>query len=110
MRAQGRDNYKQAQLCSQVEQIASLALGSSRDPRINQLMVHSVEASVDGARLTVNVMPGDTESLESLESLMDALNGARPWLRRQIAEEIVRKRTPDIRFQVVLGQELESDE
>jgi ribosome-binding factor A len=86
-----------------VEQIASLALGSSRDPRINQLMVHSVEASADGARLTVNVIPGDPEGLESLELLMHALNGARPWLRRQIAEEIVRKRIPEVRFEVILG-------
>ena len=103
MRAPGRDNHKQAQLCAQVEQITSLALGASRDPRINQLMVHSVEASADGARLTVNVIPGDPEGLESLESLMEALNAARPWLRRQIAEEIVRKRTPDVRFEVILG-------
>jgi len=103
MRASGRDNRKQAQLCAQVEQIASLALGSSRDPRINQLMVHSVDASPDGARLTVNVVPGDPATFESLESVMDALNGARPWLRRQIAEEIVRKRTPEIKFEIIVG-------
>jgi ribosome-binding factor A len=103
MRASGRDNRKQAQLCAQVEQIASLALGSSRDPRLNQLMVHSVEASADGARLTVNVIPGDEGSFESLESLMDALNGARTWLRHQIAEEIVRKRTPEIKFEFIVG-------
>ena len=29
----------------------------------------------------------------------------RPWLRRQVAAEINRKRTPDIRFQVVFSAE-----
>ena len=107
MRASGRESHKQAQLCAQVEQIASLALGSSRDPRLNQLMVHSVHASPDGARLTIYVIPGDPESFESLTSLMDALDSARPWLRRQIAEEIVRKRTPEVRFEIVLADESE---
>ena len=105
MRAPGRDNYKQAQLCAEVEQVAALALGSSRDPRLNQLIVHSVQSSADGARLTVYVTPGDPEGLDSLASLMEALDAARPWLRRQIAEEIVRKRTPEVRFEVVLGAE-----
>lgn len=109
MRAPGRENHKQAQLCSQVEQIASLALGSSRDPRLNQLTVHSVRASADGARLTIYVTPGDPDGVESLTSLMEALDSARPWLRRQIAEEIVRKRTPEVRFEIVLGT-VEPDE
>jgi ribosome-binding factor A len=108
MRSAGRDYHKQAQLCAEVEQIAVLALGSSRDSRLNQLMVHSVEASADGAKLTVNVIPGEAENFESLESLTEVLNAARPWLRRQIAEEIVRKRTPEIRFVIVLGLEDDS--
>ncbi len=70
---------------------------------MNQLMVHSVQASADGARLTVFVMPCDPEGIESLSALMEALDAARPWLRQQIAEEIVRKRTPDVRFEVILG-------
>jgi len=110
MRAPGRENHKQAQLCSQVEQIASLALGSSLDPRLNQLIVRSVQASADGARLTIFVTPGDPESVDSLTSLMEALDSARPWLRHQIAEEIVRKRTPDVRLEVILGQEPEDIE
>jgi len=105
MRSRGSENRKQAQLCAEVAEIASLALGSSRDPRLNQLLVHSVTASTDGARLIVNVVPTDVDSFDSLESLMSALDSARPWLRSQIASEIYRKRTPDIRFQIVLGAE-----
>jgi ribosome-binding factor A len=105
MRPRGNDNRKQAQLCAQVAEIASLALGSSRDPRLNQLLVHSVTASADGARLIVNVVPTDIANFDSLELLVAALDAARPWLRSQIASEIYRKRTPDIRFQIVIGEE-----
>ena len=103
MRSKGHEHRKVAQLCAQVAEVASLALGASRDERLNQLLVHSVDASADGARLIVNVVP-DIDNLESLESLMDALEAARPWLRSQIAAEIYRKRTPEIRFQIVLGE------
>ena len=105
MRSRGSENRKQAQLCAQVEEVASLALGSSLDPRLNQLLVHSVTASTDGARLIVNVVPTDIANFDSLESLMAALDAARPWLRSQIASEIYRTRTPEIRFQIVLGDE-----
>ncbi len=105
MRSKGSENRKQAQLCAQVAEVASLALGSSRDPRLNQLLVHSVTASADGAKLIVNVVPTDIATFDSLELLVAALDAARPWLRSQIASEIYRKRTPDIRFQVVLGDE-----
>jgi ribosome-binding factor A len=103
MRPRSYDNRKQAQLCAQVAEVASLALGSSRDPRLNQLFVHSVEASADGSRLIVNVVPADVADFDSLESLVATLDAARPWLRRQVAAEIYRKRTPEIRFQVVLN-------
>ena len=104
MRSKGHEHRKLAQLCAQVAEVASLALGASRDARLNQLLVHSVEASPDGARLFVNVVPSDVGDIASLEALMDALEAARPWLRGQIAAEIHRKRTPDIRFQIVLGR------
>jgi ribosome-binding factor A len=73
--------------------------------RLNQLLVHSVDASPDGVRLTINVVPNDIANFDSLGSLMEALEAARPWLRGQVAAEINRKRTPDIRFQIVLGSE-----
>ncbi len=105
MRSKGNEHRKQAQLCAEVAKLASLALGASRDVRLNQLLVHSVDATHDGARLTINVVPSDIANFDSLESLMEALESARPWLRGQVAAEINRKRTPDIRFQIVLGSE-----
>jgi ribosome-binding factor A len=102
VRSKGHEHRKQAQLCAQVARLASLALGASRDTRLNQLLVHSVDASHDGARLTINVIPTDVANLDALESLTEALEAARPWLRGQVAADINRKRTLEIRFQVLL--------
>lgn len=104
MRTKAPFNRKQAQLCSEVEQIVTLILGSSVDERLQQLSVHSVEAASDGACLTVYVIPlGELELDASLE-LMEALEGARAWVRQQVACDINRKRTPELRFQLLFSR------
>jgi ribosome-binding factor A len=71
-------------------------------------MVHSVRAAADGSRLVVHVVPTDLADFSELEQLMSALDHARPWLRRQVASEINRKRVPDIAFQILLNPEVDS--
>ncbi len=100
-------NHKQAQLCAEVAEVASLALGASTDSRLHQVMVHSVTASDDGGRLTVNVVPNEIADFGELELLMAALDRARPWLRQQVASEINRKRVPEIAFQIILSRDSE---
>ena len=109
MKSAGRTNYKQAQLCAEVSEVATFALGSSRDSRLQQLMVHSVKASKDWSTLVVHVVPTAIANFAELEQLMAALDHARPWLRQQVASEINRKRTPEIAFQIVLNPESADD-
>jgi ribosome-binding factor A len=107
MKSKSRTQYKHAQLCAQVEDIASLALGSATDSRLNQLLVHSVTPSANGARLTIHVMSPDIRDFDTIDEVMTALQCAKAWLRQQIAEDINRKRNPDIDFQLVF---VEKDE
>ncbi|HEY5960316.1 MAG TPA: ribosome-binding factor A [Polyangiaceae bacterium] len=99
-------NRKQAQLCSEVEQIVSLVIGASHDERLQQLYVHSVEISKDGACLTVNVVPPNPLDAEAFADILMALTAAKSWIRQQVASEINRKRTPELRFQLLQTQEL----
>lgn len=105
MKNQRSGGHKQAQLCAQVAEIASLALGASEDPRLQQLIVHSATASSDGNKLVVHVVPTEALTFEDLEQLVATLDHARSWLRQQVATEIYRKRVPDVAFQIVLGAE-----
>lgn len=105
MRTRPTFNRKQAQLCSEVEQIVSLVLGSSKNSRLQQLYVASVEVSKDGACLVVYVAPPTPLDFEETEATLLALEGARAWVRQQIAVEINRKRTPEVRFQLLFNPE-----
>ena len=100
-RNSAKEDRKLAQLCAQVEEIVSLALGDSADQRLHDLIVQSVSPGPDGARLLVAVVATNPLDLDSLEELHGALESARPWLRQQVAAEIHRKRTPDLAFQVL---------
>ena len=96
-----KQERKLAQLCAQVEEIVSLALGDSADDRLHDLIVQSVSPGPDGNRLLIAVVATEPLDMASIESLYRALEGARPWLRQQVADGIHRKRTPDLAFQVL---------
>jgi ribosome-binding factor A len=95
------EHRKLERLCAQVEQVVSLSLGGSQDERLRNLLVHSVHAVPDGSRLVVSVAAGAEVSLDGLDDIYGALLHAGPWLRRQVAAEIHRKRTPELTFQVL---------
>jgi ribosome-binding factor A len=101
MRSPTSFNRKQAQLCSEVEQVVALVLGSSIDERLQRLYVHSVSIAKDGTCLLISVIPSDPLDVESAAELITALDGAKTWVRQQVAEEINRKRTPELRFQLI---------
>lgn len=93
-------NRRQSRLSRQIEQVTSLALGASGDARLRDLIVHSVVASEDGAKVVVRVVLSGETSVESIERAYQALGAARAWLRLQVAADIHRKRTPELEFQV----------
>ena len=101
IRNSAKEDRKLAQLCAQIEEIVSFALGDAADHRLRDLLVRSVSPGPDGARLLVAVMATHRLDIDPLEELHRALDGARPWLREQVAAEIYRKRTPDLTFQVL---------
>ena len=97
----GSSHKKLERLCAQVEQVVSLSLGGSEDERLRSLMVESVRAAGDGSRLVVSVVADADVGLDELDQIYAALVRAGPWLRRQVAAEIQRKRTPDLSFLVL---------
>jgi ribosome-binding factor A len=92
---------KLERLCAQVEQVVSLSLGGSEVELLRSLVVDSVRAAGDGSRLVVSVVAGADVGLDELDQIYAALLRAGPWLRRQVAAEIHRKRTPDLSFVVL---------
>jgi len=92
---------KLERLCAQVAEVVSLSLGGSEDERLRSLVVESVRAAGDGSRLVVSVVAGADVGLDELDEIYAALRHAGPWLRRQVAAEIHRKRTPELAFLVL---------
>ena len=92
---------KLERLCAQVREVVSLSLGGAEDERLRSLTVESVRAAGDASRLVVSVVPDGDVGLDELDEIYAALLHAGPWLRRQVAAEIHRKRTPELAFLVL---------
>ncbi len=91
---------KQAQLCAQAREALCLALGDAADARLHDLHVEAVVLAEGGAHLIVVLTPVRQLDEEELDASVEALFAARPWLRRQVAAEIHRKRAPELAFQI----------
>jgi ribosome-binding factor A len=96
-----KEERKLAQLCAQVEQIISFALGEAKDERLRAIAVRSVLPGPDAGRLLVSLTAHEQLTIEQIEQLHAALEHARAWLRRQVAEGIHRKRAPELAFVVL---------
>jgi ribosome-binding factor A len=95
-------------LRAEVEEIISLALLDAGDDRLRQLSVHSVQSRGDGAYLSINLIaPGPVNTCD-LDGLYEALEHARGWLRQQVAEEVHRKRVPELMLVVLPPWEVEA--
>jgi ribosome-binding factor A len=89
---------KDRQLCEQVAEALSFALAECHDPRLADLYVEAVEPAPSASRLRV-VVSGDSGA--DAFAILGALERARSYLRRPIAGEIHRKRTPELCFELV---------
>jgi len=97
---------KVRQLCRQVQEAVSTALGSLDDDLLNSTWVAGVEPEPDASRLVVFIEVGDEVSSESLFARLDRVGG---WLRSEVAAAITRKRTPSLVFRVLLRERTDAE-
>lgn len=96
-----RDN-KLGQLCRQVQRTVSLSLsGECHDEVLSELAVHSVMPAPDAGRLLVLVYFANPRMAVPFVELLQRLEAVSPWLRREVARSIARKRVPELAFQLI---------
>ena len=101
-----RASHKAAQLCRQAMQALSLALADSSDDLLRELTVMSVDPAPDVSRLLVTVAPAAWAAGTDVAAILARLNAAAPWLRREVASFITRKRAPELSFALAGGGEV----
>lgn len=94
----GRSDAKTRQLCAQVHDALSYALGETNDPILMDLVLDRVEPMPDDRHLLVVVQ--DLHG-HGLLATLAALDRARGFLRTSVAELVARKRVPQLSFTVV---------
>jgi len=91
-------------LCSQVAETLGLVFaGGGDDERLLDLGLLSVEPAPTVSRLLVKVYPLPGSPRRSVPEICSVLKAARPFLRREIAEAISRRKIPELAFEVVPG-------
>jgi hypothetical protein len=92
-------------LCSQVFESLSLVFGgTSSDQRLWAIGLLSVEPAPSSSRLLIKVYPLPTAlQPQSVSEIQAVLKAARPFLRREIGQEICRRKIPELTFEVVPG-------
>lgn len=85
----------------EITEMVSLEL---EDPRLQGITVTEVHLSPDGKVVSVRLsIPGDREGQKEKLAAMDH---AKPFLRREIAQRLDLFRVPDLRFEADLSPEL----
>jgi len=93
-------NYKNHQLCRQIEQTLNLVLsGEFEDTHLHNLFVESVRPAPDASQMLVTVrdLSGDVPDPIAVLTRLERVRG---HLRSRIAGAISRKRAPRLLFQV----------
>jgi ribosome-binding factor A len=89
-----KNNYKDLQLCRQVQRAITLALPAG-DDLLGALYVSEVTPAPDAAHLLVHVViPAGVPIAEALQKLSEVA----PRLRADVARAITRKRAPELSF------------
>jgi ribosome-binding factor A len=109
-----KPDYKTAALCKQVRRALSLALaGECADEMLQRLIVDEVLPAPNAGRLLVRVVARAAASAASADrpvsvvEILRRLELVRGLLRACVGEAIVRKRTPELAFDVVVLGSLE---
>lgn len=102
----GKPDYQNSRMCKQVETVLSLIFsGGGGDSRFTGLFVDSVTPLSDLAYLMITVMPLYRECASDPDMIIQFLESAKPFLRKEVAYEINRKRMPDFKFRVMIDPE-----
>jgi ribosome-binding factor A len=104
-----KNDRKTLQLCQQVKKALNLALsGEYRNPILRDVYVESVVAAPDSSRLLATIRPHTSDPNNRVELILGALQQINGRLRHEVTTGIVRKRAPELVFQV--GPALEGNE
>lgn len=78
------------------EELSEMIAYEMDDPRVAGAQVVEVHVSPDltKARIMISI-----QGTEGLTEALDALNGARGFLRKQVADRLQLRRTPDLQFE-----------
>jgi ribosome-binding factor A len=77
----------------------SLALAERcSDPLLERISVVSVVPAPDSSRLLVTVTVDSDDEIVEADEVIESMKRIRPELRREIAQEISRKKTPELVF------------
>jgi ribosome-binding factor A len=95
---------KTLQLCSQVADTLNLVLsGECADELLQCLQVVEVRPAPDASQLLVLVSASSAGPVPDSAATMQHLAAANGRLRAEVASAIVRRRTPKLVFQLVIG-------
>ncbi len=103
-----RADWKTQQLCRQVERAASLTLAELCDcAALASSVVAEVSPAPDASRLRVTVVLAPARTAADVEAAAAVLRERAGLFRREAAQAIHRKRTPEIVFEVRREEEAE---
>jgi ribosome-binding factor A len=106
--SEDQTDHKTLQLCRQVEEAISYALGSSADPVLRDLFVLEVQP-VRGAGLLRVLLAIDEKDCDHRE-ITDRLTRAQGYLRGEVARAIHRKRVPTLELTLIPPAARDSDD
>ena len=91
-------------MCAQARDALSLAMSGADDERLHDASILDVVPHPDASCLLVAVSAPESAA----DDVRAAISESRSWLRREVAAEIHRSRTPELVFRVVasLDEEL----
>jgi ribosome-binding factor A len=96
-----KPDYKNLALCKQVFRTLSCVLsGECGDPALQDLTVEAVLPAPNAGRLMVVLRAGHVSSQMTTAEVLTRLEQVHGMLRSRVAEAIVRKRAPELTFQV----------
>jgi len=103
----GKPDYHTAALCKQVRRAVAMTLaGECSDEVLQSLVVDEVLPAPNAGRLLVRVLlrpppPDATATKISVVDVLERLARVHGLLRESVSESIVRKRTPELIFDVI---------
>jgi hypothetical protein len=100
-----KPDYKTLALCKQVFRTLSCTLaGECGDPVLQDLTVDAVLPAPNAGHLVVVLRPGSVSNRLTMADILMRLEQVHSMLRARVAEAIVRKRAPELSFQILPSQ------